>query len=98
MIMNFISISFLFLSVIKQGFPEVFILWKAYYKQKHILSKPQVFSQPLKPSMGRLPVLHQVSPTLDFMGQESTSGRCYRSLKSGESAEEGKRIKQEKIQ
>lgn len=37
MIMNFISISFLFLSVIKQGFPEVFILWKAYYKQTHSL-------------------------------------------------------------
>lgn len=45
------------------------------------------FLQPLKPSMGRLPVLHQVSPKLDFMGHKSTSVRYHRNLETGESAE-----------
>lgn len=47
--------------------------------------------------MGRLPVLHQVSPTLDFLGQENFSGGSYRGLMSEESAEGGRVIKQEKI-
>lgn len=88
--------NFMFVSVPnKTKLPEVFILWKAHMNINDLLSKSWVFSQPLKPSMGRLPVLHQVSPTLDFMGQESMSGRSYRSLKSGESADKSKRIKRE---